>query len=211
MLFLRGVTATLDLNGHDITAGKSITAESGNTNQVFLIENGAKLTVNGNGNVNMTTNIVNNTNTSVAIFRNKGDLIINGGNYKAIDESAPVSGAMIIVTIVDTCLYNGDAVTTINGGEFGLGGGAINLFRNFPTHNSDVTTKLVINDGIFNKNPEKNTYIWNHQNGASYVSYMEFNGGTYYGIVYEDYFGQSDITVSDAAVEGGLLPYSGNN
>lgn len=137
---------------------------------------------------------------------------INVGEYKAIDNSEKVTGAMIIVTIVDTCLSSGDAVTTINDGTYTLGGEAINLFRNFPTHHTGVTTTLNINGGTFNKNPDDEiSYIWNHQSDARYQAFMNFNGGTYNAIVYEDYAGHDDIRVSQAAVDGGLSAYSGNN
>lgn len=205
-----GVEATLNLNGHDITIDRAIDASVGTSAPTFVVQ--GSLTVEGEGDVVLTTNIVNNTNVTAPIFRNEGKLTINGGNYLANDASAPVTGAMIIVSIVDTCLYQGEAVTTINGGTYSVAGRAGNLFRNFPTHNANVSAKLIINDGTFNKNPDKEvSYIWNHQNNASYVTTMVFNGGTYNGVVYEDYYGQADITVTDAAIAGGLTAYSGNN
>lgn len=205
-----GTSFTLDLNGHNLTASKNPAADAGNTTELFNIPAGAKMTVEGDGNVVLNTASNGNKNVSMAIFRNQGELTINGGNFKVNDTTVKVEGAWVIATIVDNCLYSGSAVTTINGGIFGLEGGAINLFRNFST-GADATTKLIINGGTFNKNPEKETFIWNQQNSASYKCFMEFNGGTYNGIVYEDYYGQSDITVTEAATAGGLAAYSGNN
>jgi hypothetical protein len=40
---------------------------------------------------------------------------------------------------------------------------------------------------------------------------MTFNGGQYDGVVYEDYFGQTDIKVTDAAVTGGLTACPDNS
>ena len=205
-----GTEAILNLNGYDITVDKAIDASVGIATQAFLVQ--GALTVEGEGDVTLTTNIVNNTNITASIFRNEGILTLNGGNYLANDISTPVSGAFIIVSVVDTCLYQGHAVTTINGGTYSLAGNAVNLFRNFPTHFVNASATLIINDGVFNKNPAKSiSYIWNHQVSASHVGVMEFNGGTYNGIVYEDYFGQADVTISDAAIIGGLTAYVGNN
>jgi len=202
----------VDLNGYDISATQNPTAEDGTTKDLFLIKPGVNMTVEGEGKVKLTSKVEGNNNISVTIFRNQGNLTINGGSYEVADSTVKVAGAQVVATIVDSCLYAGDAVTTINGGEFAVTGNAINLFRNFPTHNVNVSTKLIINDGTFIGNPEKLTYIWNHQNNGTYITQMEFNGGTYVNnVVYEDYFGQTDIFVSDAAAAGGLNSYSGNN
>lgn len=204
-----GADIRINLNNKTITAAINATEEHGTTVGLFTVANGAKLTINGNGNIALTTKVTNNTNISMAIFRNQGNIIINNGSYYLNDISEAVSGAWIVSTIVDTCLYFGNATTTINGGNFSIDGASINIFRNFPTGANAITT-LTINGGKFTANPNKETsYIWNHQAGAKYVSYMNFNGGSYdSNIVYEDYYGQSDITVADGVQ---INPYSGNS
>jgi len=204
-----GADIRINLNNKTIAATINATEKHGTTVGLFTVANGAKLTINGNGNIDLTTKVTNNTNISMAIFRNQGDIIINNGNYSLNDISESVSGSWIISTIVDTCLYSGKATTTINDGTFSINGASINLFRNFPT-STGATTTLTINGGSFKANPNKTTsYIWNHQGSAKHLSYMNFNGGIYdSNIVYEDYHGQSDITVADG-VE--IKPYSGNS
>lgn len=205
-----GKNVELNLNGYNITATMAIDSTNGNTSALFVVENGATLTVNGEGSVEYTVTVdESNTNHSSCIFKNSGNLVLNGGSYNAVCKEAP--SGWIVVAVVDTCLYSGSAVTTINGGEYTIGGKASNMFRNYSTGTA-ASTKLVINGGSFTKNADKElTYIWNQQNGANYVCVMEFNGGTYEGIVYEDYYGQTDVTVSEAAANGGLVAYSGNN
>ena len=203
----------LDLNGHDLTASVNAAADVGTLAAVFEIQKGGKMTVEGEGNVEVTTKSEGNGNVAMTIFRNAGNLTINGGSFVLTDNTVKAEipePKFVIATLVDTCLYDGEATTTINGGNFQVKGSAINLFRNYPTGASGVC-KLVINDGNFLTNPDKTTYIWNQQNSAASQTFMTFNGGTYDGIVYEDYYGQSDIKVTAAATAGGLTAYSGNN
>lgn len=205
-----GKSFTLNLNGHNLTASQKPGADVGTLAAVFVINNGAKMTVEGKGNVVLNSQSNGNTNVAMPIFRNQGELTINDGNFEVNDTTVKVDGAMVIATIVDTCLYSGEATTTINGGTFQVKGAAKNIFRNYPT-GAGATCKLIINDGTFLKNPAQTTYIWNQQNSADSKTFMTFNGGQYDGVVYEDYFGQTDIKVTDAAVTGGLTACPDNN
>ena len=100
--------------------------------------------------------VKNNGNVGNTIFYNRGELVINGGNYlvnDTTDKADLPAGPMVINCIVDTST-DGTAVTTINGGTFSLTGAANNLFRNYPI-GTGASITLTINDGTFTKNPEK--------------------------------------------------------
>lgn len=202
-------TFTLDLNGHNITATQKPGADVGTAVAVFTVKSGANMVVNGEGNVQLATEDTDNGNISIAIFRNEGNLTLNGGSYKVTDSSVPANlpdPKWLITTIVDTCTGSGQATTTINDGTYQVVGASINMFRNFPT-GTGATTKLVINDGTFLKNPGKTTYIWNHQGSAAHTSTMTFNGGTYDGILCEDYHGNDDVKIATGI--DGLTIYNG--
>lgn len=208
-----GADITIDLNSHDIEATANVDNSVATNEGIFSIASGATLTVEGDGEVTVSVSITNEDNYGMAIFKNSGTLNIYGGTYSISDDSPAALSGWIIVDIVDTCLYSGTATTNIYGGTFSIGGRAINLFRNFPTSNHAMTI-LNIYGGTFIGNPDKTTsYIWNHQSASTAnSSKMNFEGGTYTGnIVYEDYHGQGDITVSEAALAGGLSAYSGNS
>ncbi len=197
-----GTTATLDLNGHDLTG----TYTGADHYAMFKIPNGAALTVKGDGEVKATTKSEVD-NRSLAIFQNAGELTLDGGEYTLTDSSE--GKTWIIATIVDNRTSNSScaAKLTINGGEFSVNGKAINLFRNYPQQGGTAT--LIINDGVFHANSgATTTYIWNQEAG-SYLGELYFNGGTYdANVVYEDYNGQSDIHIADGVTING---YSGNN
>lgn len=192
----------IDLNGHNITGNYQGTDHYA----LFSIANGASLTINGDGNVTTETKSEEN-NRSLALFLNDGNLTINGGTYHLDDASE--GKTWIIATLVDnrTRSTSSHATLTINGGEFSVGGNAINLFRNYPQQGGTATLKIT--DGVFKANPGKTTtYIWNQEAG-SYLGEMYFDGGVYdANVVYEDYNGQSDIHVAPGVTIQG---YAGNN
>lgn len=194
--------AVLDLNGHDISASY----EGTDHYAMFKIPATSSLTVKGEGNVNASTKATE-SNRSLAIFQNAGKLTIEGGSYKLADYTEGKS--WIIATIVDNRTSNAscEAVLTINGGEFVLGGNAKNLFRNYPQQGGSAT--IIFNGGEFQANPaHATTYIWN-QEANNYVGELYFNGGVFAdGVVYEDYNGQSDIHFANGVVVPG---YAGNN
>jgi len=196
-----GTNVTIDLAGNELTGAYTGTDHYA----MFTIANGASLTINGDGEVKANTQAAEN-NRSLALFYNAGELTINGGTYNVTDASE--GKTWIIATIVDnrTNNLNCNAKLTINGGDFSVGGNAINLFRNYPQQGG--TAKIVINDGTFHAKNGATTYIWNQESG-SYVGELWFNGGTYdANVVYEDYNGQSDIHIADGVTIQG---YSGNN
>ena len=188
---------------------RTMGADVGTAVAVFTVKSGANMVVNGEGNVQLATEDKDNGNISIAIFRNEGNLTLNGGSYKVTDSSVPANlpdPKWLITTIVDTCTGSGEATTTINDGTYQVVGASVNMFRNFPT-GTGATTNLVINDGTFLKNPEKTTYIWNHQGSAAHTSTMTFNGGTYDGILCEDYHGNDDVKIATGI--DGLTIYNG--
>ena len=97
---------TIDLNGNDIVAplfaesNGAITA--GNTDSyAFWVKKGAKLTINGNGNV--TTQACK---FSIAVWAQGGEVVINGGTYANAGEGS------------DLIYASAGGKVTINGGEF---------------------------------------------------------------------------------------------
>ena len=197
-----GVDATLDLGGHTLT-GKHA---SGDHYAMFNIKNGASLTVSGEGEVKATTACTEN-NRSLALFLNAGELNINGGSYNLTDSTT--GKTWIIATLVDNRTSNAscNAKLTINGGEFSVGGNAVNLFRNYPQQGGTAT--IIMNNGTFKGLPEnETTFIWNQEAG-SYLGELYFNGGSFdANVVYEDYNGQADIHIADGVT---IHAYSGNN
>ena len=97
-----GEEATLNLNGHSITNNVENTELS--YFDILYVEEGAKLTINGNGNVEAASGI-----EGYCVFA-EGDVIINGGSYKAGRDADDLTNA---------CIYaRGNGNITINGGEF---------------------------------------------------------------------------------------------
>ena len=190
------------LNGHKMTGAFAAIGHYA----MFTIPNTSSLTVKGEGEVSATTEAAE-SNRSLALFLNQGKLTLNGGTYNLTDNS--VGKTWIIATIVDnrTDSASCDTQLVINGGDYSVGGNAINLFRNYPQQGGKAT--LTINDGVFHANPDKaTTYIWNQESGTN-PGLLNFMGGTFdANVVYEDYNGQSDITVAPGVV---INPYEGNS
>lgn len=169
-----GVSATLDLNGHDITA--SLNGSAG-WSQIFRVGKGATLTVNGEGNVHAVS--YPTTSYGSVIFNNDaGTLVINGGTY-TMDYGTYAEG-YLLPSIVDTNSNVGKATTTINGGTFYHNR---NMFRNFaqPQRGENNAT-LIINGGTFNGEADDYASIWNQKtngNGVVGDGVVELNGGTF--------------------------------
>ena len=106
-LVINGLTAVIDLNGHDIIA---------ETTDAIVIEGNANLTINGDGDVKAATNDASSAN---ALWVKYGNVVINGGNYYVGADNA----------LRNDCIYLGasanknDAANypssiVINGGTF---------------------------------------------------------------------------------------------
>ena len=169
-----GVSAELDLNGHNITS--SLNGSAG-WSQIFHIGKGASLTINGEGNVHAVS--YPTTSYGSVIFNNDaGTLVINGGTYTM--EYGTYADGYLLPAIVDTNSNIGKATTIINGGTFYHNR---NMFRNFaqPQRGENNAT-LIINGGIFNGEADDYASIWNQKtNGQGVVGdgVVELNGGTF--------------------------------
>ena len=169
-----GVSATLDLNGHNITA--SLEGSAG-WSQIFHVGKDAALTVKGNGNVHAVA--YPTTAYGSVIFNNVGGtLTINGGTY-TMDYGTYADG-YLLPSIVDTNSNIGKATTIINGGTFYHNR---NMFRNFaqPKRGANNAT-LIINGGTFNGEADDYASIWNQKTNNDGVvgdGVVKLNGGTF--------------------------------
>jgi len=191
----------LDLNGYKITGDY----EGADHYAMFTIPYDSSLTVKGDGEIAVETKATE-SNRSLAIFLNAGELTLDNGTYSLTDSTE--GKTWIIATIVDNRTNRAECETklTINDGDYSVAGKAKNLFRNYPQQGGSAT--LTINDGTFHDQDGATTYIWN-QEANTYVGELYFNGGTYdANVVYEDYNGQSDVHIADGVT---IKPYSGNN
>ena len=205
-----GKDVVLNLNGHNVEAEQNGTTTYG----LFTVPSGSSLTVKGEGDVVVKTNVTNGI--SACIFQNDGVLNIYGGNYEA-NQADSVKGLGALISVIDNCPYNTDAVVNIYDGTFAVTGlGAINIIRNWPIQKNTATTTLNIYGGTFKANTEvATTYIWNKNDsndaadGNKLASKINFYGGIYEdGVVYEDYQGQADIYIADGV---DIKAYSENN
>ena len=176
---------TLDLNGKTLF----VKVEDGNAHMsLFNIVKNGKLTVTGNG----TINVVSGKNPLVtAIFNNTaGTLVIEDGTYK-MDHMNNWQDALI-PTLIDTNSSAGQAITTINGGNFYH---TRNMFRNFP----GVKSELIINGGTFNGKSDDWAAIWNQKPGSSEEGYVTINGGTFNYVEINDECG-GKVTINNNVV-----------
>ncbi len=177
---------TLDLNGKTLF----VKAEDVDGHQsLFNIIKGGKLTVTGNGTIEMVSG--KNESKVTAIFNNTaGTLVIENGTYK-MDVKTYAQGSMI-PTIVDTNSSGAAATTTINGGNFYH---TRNMFRNFP----GVRSELTINGGTFNGKADDWAAVWNQKPGSSAEGYITVNGGTFNYVEINDECG-GKVTINNNVV-----------
>ena len=159
---------TVDLNGKTLF----VKVEDGDAHKsLFNIVKGGKLTVTGNGTIEM---LAGKNSLVTAIFNNTaGELVIENGTYK-MDHMNNWQDALI-PTLIDTNSSAGEATTTINGGNFYH---TRNMFRNF----SGVKSTLTINGGTFNGQADDWAAIWNQKPSASVADgkgLVNINGGTF--------------------------------
>lgn len=163
---------TIDLNGKTIT-----NAVENTTTDVIVVEEGATLTINGDGNITAVSG-----NDGYAIISN-GTVIINGGNYTSGKDENNEFNAVIYA--------RGNGKVYINGGTFQNEGGAGTFILNKKDADR-ATTEIVVKGGSFaNFNPANNAAEGPNTNFVAdgYESVLE---GDYY-IVKE----VEDIVVDD--------------
>lgn len=120
---------TIDLNGFDITGGKDYVEGQGLTGSdicAILVNNGAQLTLKGNGTV---------TGSDYGVYANGGDVTIYGGTYVAGTSAVQVNGEATVniaggnfsctaddkryvINCIDAAYRAGTAVVNIVGGSF---------------------------------------------------------------------------------------------
>lgn len=106
-LVINGLTAVIDLNGHDLIAA---------TTDAIVVEGNANLTINGDGDVKAATDDASSAN---AIWVKYGNVVINGGNYYVGADNALRNDCIYL----GASAYKNDAANypssiVINGGTF---------------------------------------------------------------------------------------------
>ena len=116
----------LNLNGKKITGGKEyVSGMTGNDISAIVVDNGATLTIEGEGNVN---------GASYGVYAKNGTLNIKGGNYSASTSAVQVGAATVnieggyfsntdsdkryTINCLDANWKNGTAKVNITGGSF---------------------------------------------------------------------------------------------
>lgn len=203
-----GKNATLDLNG------KTLTNKTGE--HTIIVENGATLTITGNG-------IVDNVSHGKGAIVNSGEVTLNGGTFKRSDEKGTYSpngnggnswytianyGTMEIntgVTVANAGGYssmirNGGDVTadcnlTIEGGNFA---GGINTVKN------DYFGVLTINGGNFSNTAQYVIMNWNK---------AEITAGTFRtldtasAVLFTSAYGDAN-TIGELSISGGEFKHA---
>ncbi|MBQ7010488.1 MAG: hypothetical protein IJN63_02185, partial [Clostridia bacterium] len=197
----------IDLNGNDIIA----TDVGTSTHGLFNVPKGGSLTIIGDGNVTLKTNVTKGI--SSCIFQNDGELNIYGGYYEA-NQATSVAGLGAVIAVIDNCPYANDSIVNIYGGTFAITGlGASNIIRNWPINSGNAV--LNIYGGTFKANPDRTTtYIWskNDTNLGAAQSYVNIEGGTFEGNIVVEVDGyKENITIADdiniQIVEGSINGY----
>ena len=204
-----GKNATLDLNG------KTLTNKTGE--HTIIVENGATLTITGNG-------IVDNVSHGKGAIVNSGEVTLNGGTFKRSAEKGTYSpngnggnswytianyGTMEIntgVTVENTGGYssmirNGGDVTadcnlTIEGGNFA---GGINTVKN------DLFGVLTINGGNFSNTAQYVIMNWNK---------AEITAGTFRtldtasAVLFTSAYGGDANTIGKLSISGGEFKHA---
>lgn len=106
-LVINGLTAVIDLNGHDLIAA---------TTDAIVVEGNANLTINGDGDVKAATDDASSAN---ALWVKYGNVVINGGNYYVGADNALRNDCIYL----GASAYKNDAANypssiVINGGTF---------------------------------------------------------------------------------------------
>lgn len=160
---------TIDLNGKTLTITED-TAGDG----VFMVVDGGKLTINGDGVLDGCGNNIYN----IVIFANGGEVIINGGTY---------TNENLVVDPSDGDSNHYDVIYAKNGGKVTINGGVFKGKTPKWTLNeydgSVETTDFIVKGGSFKGyNPSNNS---NESTSQNYVAdgYEVVQDGDYYKVV----------------------------
>ncbi len=160
LVLTEGKSLVLDLNGKTIT-----NAVDNATTDVIVVEEGATLTINGDGNITAVSG-----NDGYAIISN-GIVIINGGNYTSGKDEK---------NDFNTVIYaRGNGKVYVNGGTFQNEGGANSFILNKKDADR-ATTEIVVKGGSFvNFNPANNAAEGPNTNFVAPGYVVEQNGDIY--------------------------------
>lgn len=175
-----GKSITIDLNGYGFVANvPDVTKNSA----IFRVAKNSGLTIEGEGNVKVTTNKA--SNVLAAFINNDGGTVnLKGGNWTMTALEYPDA---LIPTFVDNNSTLGASTLNINGGTYTF---HRNLFRNFSNNQTEVAT-INIYGGTFNGRESDAGAIWNQKpsagipDGAGVINVM---GGTFNNVVIDDEF-----------------------
>ncbi len=180
-----GKSITIDLNGYGFVANvPDVTKNSA----IFRVAKNSGLTIEGEGNVKVTTNEA--PNVLAAFINNDGGTVnLNGGNWTMTALEYPDA---LIPTFVDNNSNVNSATLNIYDGTYTF---HRNLFRNFANaaghNNYETVATMNIYGGTFNGRESDAGAIWNQKpaatvpDGAGVINVM---GGTFNNVVINDEF-----------------------
>jgi hypothetical protein len=182
-----GKSITIDLNGYGIVANiPDVTKNSA----IFRVAKNSGLTIEGEGNVKVTTNKA--PNVLAAFINNDGGTVnLKGGNWTMTALEYPDA---LIPTFVDNNSNVNSATLNIYDGTYTF---HRNLFRNFANaaghNNYETVATMNIHGGTFNGRESDAGAIWNQKpssdpnvpDGAGVINVM---GGTFNNVVINDDF-----------------------
>ena len=183
---IKDKSITIDLNGYGFVATvPDVTKNS----SIFYVAKNSGLTIEGEGNVKVTTNKA--PNVLAAFINNDGGTVnLKGGNWTMTALEYPDA---LIPTFVDNNSNVNSATLNIYDGTYTF---HRNLFRNFANaagHNNYATVATInIYGGTFNGRESDAGAIWNQKpsattpNGAGFINVM---GGTFNNVNITDDFG----------------------
>ena len=184
---IEGKSITIDLNGYGFVATvPDVTKNS----SIFYVAKNSGLTIEGEGNVKVTTNKA--PNVLAAFINNDGGTVnLKGGNWTMTALEYPDA---LIPTFVDNNSNVNSATLNIYDGTYTF---HRNLFRNFANaagHNNYATVATInIEGGTFNGRESDAGAIWNQKpsattpNGAGIINVM---GGTFNNVnIYDEFRG----------------------
>ena len=179
---IEGKSITIDLNGYGFVATvPDVTKNS----SIFYVAKNSGLTIEGEGNVKVTTNEA--PNALAAFINNVGGTVnLKGGNWTMT--ALEVQDALI-PTFVDNNSTVNSTTLNIYDGTYTF---HRNLFRNFANGNTNNAATINIYGGTFNGRESDAGAIWNQRpsentpDGAGIINVM---GGTFNNVNINDDFG----------------------
>lgn len=135
-IIIDGVDVTIDLNGHTIANTVAVYDPAGGIISLIAIENGANVTITGNGTVHALENdcycvdVQNGSMLTIedgtfignitACYVQQGDLVIEGGDYSIQQLTEPSQGGdeRFTLNCLDSAYQDGTATIEVTGGTF---------------------------------------------------------------------------------------------